>query len=509
MLKYSMLLQAIDRVSGPARRIQASMRSMGQGARRLARDLSDPAKAEQRGYAAGERLRAGLGRLAGGFATAGRAAKRWAGKAGLGSWGDAAEKAGRGVGFLLRKGAGLAAGAAKWAAAGATAAAGFAVFDLFKVAGQFEQYKIMLENMEGSAQAARKAFDWVKVFAQTTPYELADVMEAFVQLKAYGIDPMKGSLKALGDASAGMSKPIMQSVEALADAITGEYERLKEFGIRASKQGDKVSFTYRKAGKDITRTVKATGSEIEAALTGIFTDRFAGMMDKQSRTLNGIISNLKDQWSNFLVMVADAGIFDLVKSKLDGVLAKVNQWAKDGTLKRWAEQVSAWLERAFLWAEKLIRNTDWKAVGADLRTMADAAKVLADAIVTAARYSGQIKFAADMAMGPLGWFNQARKAGVFGSDKAPAALPRSVGPQRGVPRTSAPWPATRGQGPITGAPLLRKPAKIGANDVKVGGRTQIDVRVTGPAQARVAAVKSDNRNVPLQVNLGRTMAAPA
>ena len=34
-------------------------------------------------------------------------------------------------------------------------------------------------------------------------------------------------------------------VEAVADATTGEFERLKEFGIRASSQGDKVALTFR------------------------------------------------------------------------------------------------------------------------------------------------------------------------------------------------------------------------------------------------------------------------
>ena len=32
-----------------------------------------------------------------------------------------------------------------------------------------------------------------------------------------------------------MGKPVLQAVEAISDAITGENERLKEFGIKGSK----------------------------------------------------------------------------------------------------------------------------------------------------------------------------------------------------------------------------------------------------------------------------------
>ncbi len=476
------------------------MQSLGQGAKKLARDLNDPAKAQARGYAVGERLRAGLGKLAGGFVAAGRAAKRWAGRAGLGSWGDAAELAGRGVGKLLRKGASLAAGAAKWGAIAAGGAASFALFDLFSVASQFEQFRVVLENVEGSAAAAQKSLNWVKTFAQTTPYELADVMEAFVSLKAYGIDPVGGSLTAIGDAAAGMSKPIMQAVEAVADAMTGEYERLKEFGITAAVAGDKVTFTYVKAGKAISVVAKK-GIEAEKAVEGIFNTRFGGMMAKQSATFAGVISNLKDSWSNFLLMVADAGIFDMVKAKINAILGKVTQWAKDGTLKAWAQKVSDWLEKAFTWADKFVRETDWGKVVSDMQQIANAALTFAKAINSIAWFfsesSGEKKLNSAIwgESAPEQWLNKKLWGG--GDTPAPAR-----------PSNSAPT-GKPGNGLMLSPAFMRKGGKVSANDVRVGGKTQIDVRVIGPATARVASLSSDNRNVPLQVNLGRIMAAPA
>ena len=97
-------------------------------------------------------------------------------------------------------------------------------------AQSFEKYQTILKTTEGSAQAAEKSMQWISEFAVKTPYELDETTDAFVRLRAYGLDPTNGLLQTLGDTSAAMGKPLMQAVEAIADAITGENERLKKFG---------------------------------------------------------------------------------------------------------------------------------------------------------------------------------------------------------------------------------------------------------------------------------------
>ena len=92
---------------------------------------------------------------------------------------------------------------------------------------QFEKFQTVLETIEGSSEKAKASMDWVADFAAKTPYELNGVTDAFVKLKAYGIDPQTGALRSAGDAAAAMGKPLEQAVEALADAMTGENERLK------------------------------------------------------------------------------------------------------------------------------------------------------------------------------------------------------------------------------------------------------------------------------------------
>lgn len=217
--------------------------------------------------------------------------------------------------------------------------AGDFVGSIASVNAEFESYQATLETITGSSEKAKAALDWVTEFGRTTPYEVSEVTDAFVRLKSYGIDPTNGTLRAIGDASSAMGKGLMQGVEAVADAATGEFERLKEFGVRASVAGDQVTFAWTENGKTIEKTVKKQGDEITAFMLENF-GRFNGAMDKQSKTWKGMTSNLADNWTGFLREIGEAGYYDDIKRRLTGVLSTVDMWREDGTFKRLAKGIS-------------------------------------------------------------------------------------------------------------------------------------------------------------------------
>ncbi|MDA3978548.1 tape measure protein [Gallibacterium sp. AGMB14963] len=226
---------------------------------------------------------------------------------------------------------------------GAGYAAGSGVVGMAKTAAQFEQFQTVLETTEGSQSKAKQSMDWISDFATKTPYELGEVTESFVRLRAYGMDPTNGLLKTLGDTSSAMGKPIMQAVEAIADAVTGENERLKEFGIKgnAIKGTNFIEYEYTdRNGKQRTAKVnKNNRKQIEETLKRIWNEKYADAMEKQSKTLIGIWSNLQDQWVRFQNMIMQSGAFDVLKGKLKNVLDAVDQMAQNGELEKWANDV--------------------------------------------------------------------------------------------------------------------------------------------------------------------------
>ena len=166
---------------------------------------------------------------------------------------------------------------------------------------QFEKLKASLKTVTGSKEAADAAFKSVLDFASTTPFQLEEALGSFVKLKALGLDPSIASLRSYGNTASAMGKSLDQYIEAVADASTGEFERLKEFGIKASQQGNKVSFVFQ--GKKTV--VKKNAEEIQKYLKGIGDVQFAGAMEEQMKTLSGAFSNLEDSVSTSLATVGD------------------------------------------------------------------------------------------------------------------------------------------------------------------------------------------------------------
>ncbi len=172
------------------------------------------------------------------------------------------------------------------------------------VTAEFQRLEASLVTVEGSTSKASASFDLIKTFAQKTPYQLTEVTDAFIKMKAMGLDASLESMQAYGDTASAMSKPLMQMIEAVADAATGEFERLKEFGIKASSEGDKVKFTF----KGVTTEVGKNAKEIEQYLIGLGQANFAGGMERQMQTIGGQLSNLQDNWANTFNTIGTASM---------------------------------------------------------------------------------------------------------------------------------------------------------------------------------------------------------
>ena len=114
-----------------------------------------------------------------------------------------------------------------------------------KAAADMETLKTSLDTVfQGDKAASNSAFEQIKEFAATTPFQLDEVATAFIKLKNLGLDPSIGALTSYGNTASALGKSLDQMIEAVADASVGEFERLKEFGIKAKSQGDQVSFTF-------------------------------------------------------------------------------------------------------------------------------------------------------------------------------------------------------------------------------------------------------------------------
>lgn len=214
-----------------------------------------------------------------------------------------------------------------WAIALWWAIAGLWAFGV-KAWADMEQVNIAFKTLYGSSEQAKKTLESLADFAAKTPFEFPELADSALKLQNIaGIskDQLIPTLTSLGDIAASQGKWIDQITEAFNDAIVWEFERLKEFGIRATQEGDKVTFSY----KWQTTVVQKNNEAIADYISKLWQAQgVAWAMDAQSNTLNWRISTMKDNFS-FLVMeivwvtksweIVKDGFFDKISKAINSL----------------------------------------------------------------------------------------------------------------------------------------------------------------------------------------------
>lgn len=192
---------------------------------------------------------------------------------------------------------------------GGVLAGAFSMGQIINAQREFDVLNAQLITATGSAREAAKAFDDLTKFAATTPYALAQSVQGFTQLKNLGLDPSMESMQSYGNFAAAMGKGLSQMIEAVADASTMEFERLKEFGIKAKQSQTEIAFTF----QGVTTTVGRNADEIQKYLLSIGNTQFADAMANRAKTLDGAISNLGDSFNMLKLRIAQSGLGDMAK----------------------------------------------------------------------------------------------------------------------------------------------------------------------------------------------------
>jgi hypothetical protein len=197
------------------------------------------------------------------------------------------------------------------------------VQDFLDVNTEAERYRGALVTITGDQKLAAQAFGAIEEIASNMPFTLDQSINAFVKMKNLGLDPTEEALTSFGNTAAAMGKDMDQMIEAVADASTMEFERLKEFGIKAKQEGDQVQFTF----QGVTTTVAKESGEIVKFLENIGNVAFAGAMEEQMERLPGLFANLEDANDSMFRAFGDAGATFIAADILGVMIADTNEAA--------------------------------------------------------------------------------------------------------------------------------------------------------------------------------------
>jgi len=175
--------------------------------------------------------------------------------------------------------------------------------DIVETSAKYERFRAVLKNTYQDQGMADKAMSDISAFASRTPFQIDELTDSFVKLTNQGLNPTMNDMTSLGDLAASQGKSFGQLSEAILDATMGEFERLKEFGIKGSTKGNKYNFTFKGQTTEVDKNTQAVKAYILSLgkLQGV-----QGGMNAISKKSGGMISNLADNWDQLKASIGSA-----------------------------------------------------------------------------------------------------------------------------------------------------------------------------------------------------------
>lgn len=178
------------------------------------------------------------------------------------------------------------------------------------LASEFEQTSVAFETILGSASKAKETLNDLLSFAASTPFEISGLTEASKTLLAFQVTQkdLLPTLKALGDISAGTGKDlgelavIFGQIKSKGKLQGGELLQLAEAGVPIISALANQFGVAESAIADMVSKGKVGFKDVEQALMSMSAagGTFFNLMEKQSRTVGGLWSTLKDNLAGLL-----------------------------------------------------------------------------------------------------------------------------------------------------------------------------------------------------------------
>lgn len=195
------------------------------------------------------------------------------------------------------------------------------VAEVANVRGQFQQLEVAFNTMLGSADKADALMAQLVRTAAITPFDLEGVAQGAKQLLAYGMEAenVNETLTRLGDIAAGLSMPLNDLVYLYGTTMaqgrlyTQDLNQFTGRGIPMIEELAKVFGVAESKVKELVEAGRVGFPEVQKVIENLTGEgsKFGGLMEEQSKTITGQISNIED---------AIASMFNDMGKQSEGVI---------------------------------------------------------------------------------------------------------------------------------------------------------------------------------------------
>lgn len=178
------------------------------------------------------------------------------------------------------------------------------VAEVANVRGQFQQLEVAFNTMLGSADKAEALMAQLVRTAAITPFDLEGVAQGAKQLLAYGMEAenVNETLIRLGDIAAGLSMPLNDLVYLYGTTMaqgrlyTQDLNQFTGRGIPMIEELAKVFGVAESKVRDLVEAGRVGFPEVQKVIENLTGEgsKFGGLMEEQSKTITGQISNIED-----------------------------------------------------------------------------------------------------------------------------------------------------------------------------------------------------------------------
>lgn len=227
--------------------------------------------------------------------------------------------------------------------AAAAFGAGFTAKELIsniaQVRGEFQQLEVAFKTMLGSEDKANALMQQLVKTAATTPFDLQGVANGAKQLLAYGenVENVNDDLIRLGNIAAGLSQPLGDIVYLYGTTMTqgrlytADLNQFTGRGIPMIRELAKVFGVAENEVKGLVEAGKVGFPEVQKVIQNLTNEggMFYNLMQEQSKTITGQISNIEDAVSTMFNEIGKANE-GIINEALSGVSYLVENYEKVG-----------------------------------------------------------------------------------------------------------------------------------------------------------------------------------
>ena len=213
------------------------------------------------------------------------------------------------------------------------------VSNIVKVRGEFQQLEASFRTMLGSEEKADALMQQLIRTAATTPFDLQSVANGARQLLAYGenVENVNDDLIRLGNIAAGLNQPLNDLIYLYGTTMTQgrlyteDYNQFVGRGIPLGRELANVLGVAEGKVREMVEAGKVGFPEVQQAIQNLTNEggMFFGLMEEQSKTITGRISNIEDSIS---MMMNEIGRQSegIIGNSLDAVAYLVDHYEQVG-----------------------------------------------------------------------------------------------------------------------------------------------------------------------------------